>query len=92
MMMPNERTRRITASADPNPTRLASPMMLLVTAIDNNSRPLRPLVRDVDDVESAERLDDGDDEYDEVDRLQHREHHMEEGLPLRLPRRSQPLP
>ena len=43
-MTPSEMTSRMTASAEPKPMRLASPMMLLVTSTEINSRPLRPLL------------------------------------------------
>ena len=42
MIGPSEMTSRTTAIADPNPTRLASPRMLLVTSTDSSSRPLSP--------------------------------------------------
>ena len=68
--------------ADPKPTRLASPMMLLVTSTDSSSRPLSPRLMTYtmsnarsDSMTVMTRIDD-------VDRLQHREDHAEERLAL----------
>src|SRR5262249_23373328 len=43
-MKPRQITRRITASAEPNPIRLASPTMLSKISTESSSRPLRPLL------------------------------------------------
>ena len=45
MITPSEITSRTTAIAEPNPMRLDSPMMLLVTRIESSSMPLRPLLK-----------------------------------------------
>ena len=42
MIGPTETTSRTTAMAEPNPIRLASPMMLFVTRTESSSRPFRP--------------------------------------------------
>ena len=42
MIGPREMTSRTIAIAEPKPTRLASPMMLLVTSTDSSSSPLSP--------------------------------------------------
>ena len=82
MIGPTEMTSSTTAIAEPKPTRLASPMMLLVTSTDRSSRPLRPRLMMYarsnarsDSMTVMTRIDD-------VDRAQHREDDPEERLAL----------
>ena len=66
--------------ADPKPSRLASPMLVVRDQDRQQLEPVLALVDDVDDVERAERLDDRDDHDHDVDRPHDREDDPEEGL------------
>ena len=67
--------------ADPNPSRLASPMLLFVISDGQQLQAVLAAVDDVGDIERPQRLDDRDDEDHDIDRPHDREHDPEEGLP-----------
>ena len=68
--------------AEPNPTRLASPMMLLRDEHGQQLQSVQAAVDDVGQVERSQRLDDGDHQDHDVDGPQDREHDPEERLAL----------
>ena len=68
--------------AEPNPIRLASPMMLFVTSDRQQLESVEAAVDDEGQVERPQRLDDGDHQDHDVDRPHDREDDPEERLSL----------